>query len=52
MPDKPLNKEEIKALEKKYGKHKFCYVCGNPHIVLESPAEGYYCPKCGSSDED
>ena len=30
----------------------YCHVCGNTDIVHESPAEGYWCPKCGSSDQD
>lgn len=47
-----LSEEKIKELEQKYGKHNFCYQCGNPNIVLESPAEGYWCPVCGSSDQD
>lgn len=29
-----------------------CHRCGNPNIIYESPAEGYYCPLCGSSDQD
>lgn len=47
-----LTKEEIKKLEARYGKHKFCYQCGNPDLVYEGLVEGYSCPKCGSSDED
>ena len=47
-----LTRKEIKALEKQYGKHKFCYQCGNPDIILESLAEWAWCPKCGSSDQD
>jgi len=30
----------------------YCHVCGNKDIVFESPAEGYWCPQCGSSDSD
>jgi transcription elongation factor Elf1 len=51
-----LTKADIKALEKKYGKHNFCYQCGNPDMV---PIEDQHlwpgfceCPKCGSSDLD
>ena len=47
-----LSKAKIKELEKRYGKHNFCYQCGNPKLVLESLAEGYWCPECGSSDSD
>lgn len=47
-----LTREGAKELEAKYGKHKFCHQCGNPNIVWESPAEGAWCPKCGSSDQD
>ncbi len=31
---------------------EYCHVCGNLDIVYEGPAEGYSCPKCGSSDMD
>jgi ribosomal protein L37AE/L43A len=51
-----LSNKEIKELEKKFGKHNFCYQCGNPDV---KPVEdqhlwkGFcYCPKCGSSDLD
>ena len=52
-----LSRARIKELESKYGKHKFCYQCGNPEII---PVEDwqiykdkyYECPKCGSSDLD
>jgi hypothetical protein len=44
-----LSDEKIKELESKYGPHNFCYQCGNPDLIGESPA---YCDKCGSSDED
>ena len=47
-----LTREGAKELEAKYGKHKFCHQSGNPNIVWESPAEGAWCPKCGSSDQD
>ena len=47
-----LTKKEIKELEQKYGKHNFCYQCGNPKIIWESPAEGAWCLECGSSDQD
>ena len=30
----------------------YCHVCGNRDLVYEGPAEGYSCPKCGSSDSD
>lgn len=30
----------------------YCHKCGNKNIVFESLAEGYYCPNCGSSDQD
>jgi hypothetical protein len=29
-----LTKSQVKELEKKYGKHKFCYQCGNPDLIL------------------
>ncbi len=51
-----LDSKEIKGLEKKYGKHNFCYQCGN--LQLEKVDDqhlwpGYCgCPKCGSSDLD
>ena len=47
--------DKIKDLEKKYGKHKFCYQCGNPDIIrFGEPYDPNYawCPKCGSSDLD
>lgn len=47
-----LKKDEIKELEAKYGKHNFCYQCGNPKLIYEGAAEGYWCPECGSSDQD
>ena len=47
-----LSKDKVKDLEEKHGKHNFCYQCGNPNLVYEGPAEGYWCPKCGSSDQD
>ena len=47
-----MTKDQLKALETKYGVGKFCYVCGNPGIIYEGLVEGYSCPKCGSSDED
>ena len=47
-----MTKEEIKELEAKYGKHRFCYQCGNPNLIHESLVEGYWCPKCGCSDMD
>jgi len=30
----------------------YCHQCGNPNIVDEGPAEGYFCPNCCSSDMD
>jgi len=30
----------------------FCHQCGNEELVHEGLAEGYSCPKCGSSDQD
>lgn len=30
----------------------YCHQCGSLAIYLESPAEGYSCPDCGSSDSD
>ena len=30
----------------------YCHKCGNLRIVHENPAEGYWCPECGSSDQD
>ena len=30
----------------------YCHRCGYRGIHLESPAEGYSCPNCGSSDSD
>lgn len=47
-----LSPEEIKRLEELHGPHNFCYQCGNPGIVHEGPAEGAWCPACGSSDQD
>lgn len=42
--------EEWKRSKKKYHVEK-CANCGLP-VYLESPAEGYSCPVCGSSDSD
>lgn len=43
----------IKELEKKYGRHKFCYECGNPDIKpIDDFPFLFWCPKCGSSDLD
>ena len=47
-----MTKLEIKELEQKYGKHNFCYQCGDSQIVDEGLAEGFWCPQCGSSDLD
>ena len=50
-----LKQKEIKELEKKHGKHNFCYQCGNLEIKpLGKPYDPNlcYCPKCGSSDLD
>lgn len=49
-----LKNRQIKDLIAKYGAHKFCYQCGNPDIKPCDPpnTDLYYCPKCGSSDED
>jgi len=30
----------------------YCHECGNPYIIHESSAEGYWCPKCHCSDMD
>lgn len=35
-----------------FNEERYCHQCGNIHIIYESPAEGYSCPKCGSSDSD
>ena len=49
-----LPEAEIKELEAKYGKHNFCYQCGNPDIKPVPDQRRYpgycECPKCGSSD--
>ncbi len=49
-----LDGKTIKELEEKYGKHNFCYQCGNPDI---EPVEDQHlypgfceCPVCGSTD--
>ena len=47
-----LTPEQIKELDEVYPDGLYCHQCGNRNIVLESPAEGYYCPMCGSSDSD
>ncbi len=51
-----LTKIEIKELERTYGKHNFCYQCGNPNIVSVGDQHLWpgaaECPKCGSSDLD
>jgi ribosomal protein L37AE/L43A len=49
-----LTKSQVKNLEKKYGKHNFCYECGNPNLIQCEPfnSELKECPKCGSSDMD
>lgn len=51
-----LSNKDIKTLEKKYGKHNFCYQCGNPDLKLVDDQHlwpGFAeCPKCGSSDLD
>ena len=51
-----LTNKQIKELEKKYGKHNFCYQCGNPNLKLIDDQNIYprfsECPKCGSSDLD
>ena len=46
--------DKKKELEAKYGRHKFCYKCGNPDIkpLGMDYNGGFYCPKCGSSDGD
>lgn len=31
---------------------RYCHQCGNTDLIYEGPAEGYSCPKCGSSDSD
>jgi hypothetical protein len=49
-----LTDKQIKDLEKKYGKHNFCYQRGNPDTKLVDDQicwHGFsWCPKCGSSD--
>lgn len=47
-----LTKNEVIELDKKYPDKIYCHQCGNRKIILESAVEGYYCPKCGSSDQD
>ena len=47
MPDCPLDEPCKVVVEELY-----CHQCGNIHLVYEGPAEGYWCPKCGSSDQD
>lgn len=52
---KLLDKQQIKQLEAKYGKHNFCYQCGSPNIkeVTEPALKGnFYCLNCSSSDLD
>lgn len=46
----PLTPEQISAMDKVIPSGLYCHVCGNKNIVHESPAEGYYCPLCCSSD--
>ena len=41
MTNEEQNKEEL-----------YCHQCGSKEIILESPAEGYYCLSCGASDSD
>ena len=36
----------------RYASVLYCHQCGYRHIIHESPAEGYSCPHCGSSDSD
>ena len=38
--------------EKIFSEELYCHKCGNIHIIYEGPAEGYWCPECGSSDSD
>lgn len=57
MTVQTISQKTIKELEKKYGKHNFCYQCGNPDLkpVEDAhiwPKEYRACPKCGSSDLD
>lgn len=50
-----LSQEQVKELEAKYGKHNFCYQCGNPDILpIGEPyaPDLCWCPACGSSDLD
>jgi anaerobic ribonucleoside-triphosphate reductase len=47
-----LSKSKIKEFKNKYGDDIFCHVCGYRKIILVSDCEGYWCPKCGSSDSD
>lgn len=45
-------KKESEGLEIKISENVYCHNCGNKQIINEGPAEGYWCPKCGSSDSD
>ena len=51
-----LTKGEVKELEKKHGKHNFCYQCGSIDLVPVDDQHlwpGYReCRNCGSSDLD
>ena len=47
-----LTQLEIKKLKIRYPDRLFCHQCGFRDIILESVAEGYWCPNCGSSDSD
>lgn len=50
-----ISNKEIKCLEKKYGKHNFCYQCGSKKIkeATEKNLKGnFYCLECHSSDLD
>lgn len=47
-----LTQARIKELDKLYPDKLYCHQCGHRGIIHESPAEGYYCPRCGSSDQD